>query len=146
MSARVSRSALWQRRAAGLSPRLPRAEAIRNQIRRFGLRRFREGALEQRRDTSATEIDDDFMMLHALPALHRTEITHKTIMTVAHASQSAIPEHGGSMHLPPIPSNLDDERLKNGSAPCPVLMLAVLDLDSDVAQPLEVMQPLLVAR
>jgi hypothetical protein len=53
------------------------------------------------------------MVLHALPALHRTEITHKTIVAVAHASQSAIPEHDGSMHLPPIPSNLDRERLKN---------------------------------
>jgi hypothetical protein len=108
----------WQRMAAGLARRLSCAEAIRNQIRHFRLRRFREDAPEQRRDSAAVEVDDDLMMLHALPALHRTEITHKTIMAVAHASQSAIPEHGGSMHLLPIPSNLDHERLKNGFSIC----------------------------
>jgi hypothetical protein len=78
--------------------------------------RAREQTHQQRRDSTAVEVDEDFMMLHALPAFDRTEITHKTIMTVAHASQSAIPEHDGSMHLPPIPSNLDGERLKNNSA------------------------------
>ena len=86
------------------------------------------------------------MMLHALPAFDRTEITHKTIMTVAHASQSAIPEHDGSMHLPPIPSNLDGERLKNSSALIRMMMRAALDLDGDVAQALEIVQPLLVDR
>src|SRR5262249_8264332 len=96
----------WQRAAGDLTRRLSRIQTIRNQLRCFRLGRFREGALEQRRHSAAIEVDDDLMMLHALPALHRTEITHKTIMDVAHASQSAIPEHDCSMHLPPIPSNL----------------------------------------
>ncbi len=73
------------------------------------------------------------MMLHALPALDQTEITHKTIMAVAHAGQSAIPEHGGSMHLQPIPSNLDRERLKNTLAALRMFMHAALDLDGDMA-------------
>src|SRR6185312_6526564 len=99
---------------------------VRNQIRRPGLGRFCEDTFEQRHRAAAVEVDDDLVMLHALPALHQTEITHKTIVAVAHASQSAIPEHGGSMHLPLIPSNLDRERLKNGSALLAVLVHAAL--------------------
>src|ERR1700761_6145186 len=108
----------WQRVAADLPRGLACAQTKRNQLRPLALGRFCEGALEHRRDSAAIEVDDDLVMLHALPALHRTEITHKTKVAVAHASQSTIPEHDGSMHLPLIPSNLDRERLKNGLSSC----------------------------
>ena len=49
------------------------------------------------------------MMLHALAALDRTQVSHKTVMTIAHPSQSAIPEHLSSMHRQMIQSNLDDK-------------------------------------
>jgi hypothetical protein len=73
----------------------------------------RECALEQLHHSTAVEVDDHLVMLHALPALYQAEIPHKTKVAVAHARQSAIPEHRPRMHLPTIPSNLDRERLKN---------------------------------
>jgi hypothetical protein len=84
------------------------------------------------------------VVLHALPTLHQAEIPHKTKVAVAHASQSAIPEHAPRMHLPTIPSNLDGERLKNTVKY--LTMRTVFDFDRHVAQGLEIVQPLLVAR
>jgi hypothetical protein len=69
--------------------------------------------LEQFSHSATVEIDDHLVMLHALAALHRAKIPHDAIVTVAHASQSAISEHVRRMHLPQIQSNLDRERLKN---------------------------------
>jgi hypothetical protein len=52
------------------------------------------------------------MVLHALAALDRTQVSHETVMTIAHTSQSAIPEHPRSMHCQMIQSNLDVRRFK----------------------------------
>jgi len=68
-----------------------------------------EKSLEQFEDATNLEVNNDLMMLHALAALDRTQVSHKTVMTIAHPSQSAIPEHRGSMHRQMIQSNLDDK-------------------------------------
>ena len=84
-------------------------------VDRWGLEalRPRERAPEQLRHSAEVEVDDHLMMLHALAALHRAQVPHDAIVTVAHASQSAISEHPARMHSPTIQSNLDRERLKN---------------------------------
>jgi hypothetical protein len=71
----------------------------------------REQPLDQVDDATGREVDNDFVMPHALAALDRAEISHETIMTVAHASQSAIPEHRRRMHSQAIQSNLDGANL-----------------------------------
>jgi hypothetical protein len=53
----------------------------------------REYALQKLRHSTAIEVDDHLMVLHALPALYKTQVPHETIMTVAHASEATIPEH-----------------------------------------------------
>ena len=73
--------------------------------------RSREQPLDQVDDATGREVDNDFVMPHALAALDRAEISHKAIMTVAHASQSAIPEHRRRMHSQAIQSNLDGANL-----------------------------------
>jgi hypothetical protein len=64
--------------------------------------RTREQALEQRHHSTAVEVDDHLMMPHALAAFDRAKVPHDAIVTVAHASQSAILEHQPRMHLPSI--------------------------------------------
>jgi len=73
--------------------------------------RSREQPFDQVDDATGREVDDDFVMPHALAAFDRAEISHETIMTVAHASQSAIPEHRRRMHSQAIQSNLDGANL-----------------------------------
>ena len=73
----------------------------------LGLAQARDHAADKCGDAAAVEIKDDLMMLHALAAFDRTQISHKAIMAVTHAGQSAVPEHLLSMHLIAIPSNLD---------------------------------------
>jgi hypothetical protein len=72
----------------------------------------REQPLEELEDAARREVDDDLMVPHTLAALDRAEVSHETIVTVAHTSQSAIPEHARRMHSQVIQSNLDGERLK----------------------------------
>jgi hypothetical protein len=107
--------------------------------------RPRKRALEQLRHSAKVEVDDHLMMLHALAALHRAKVPHDAIVTVAHASQSAILEHRGRMHSPTIQSNLERERLRNteqiswlfeSAGVCPV-MRALLDFNGDVTEALD---------
>jgi hypothetical protein len=56
------------------------------------------------------------MMLHALAALDRAQVSYDAVVTIAHSSQSTIPEHPTSMHCQMIQSNLDDERYKDSRA------------------------------
>jgi hypothetical protein len=44
------------------------------------------------------KIDDDFVVLHAVASLHRAKASQETIMTIAHPSQSAVPEHAPTIH------------------------------------------------
>jgi hypothetical protein len=68
-------------------------------MRRFALLQPRKRAPEQRHHSAGVEVDDHLVMLHALPALHRTEITHETVVTVTHPGQSTILEHGAENAL-----------------------------------------------
>src|ERR1700731_3430450 len=67
---------------------------------------FDDRTLRKVADAAKAEVDDHLMVLQPLAALHRAEVAHQTIVTVAHPSQSAIPEHPRSMHCQPIPSIL----------------------------------------
>jgi hypothetical protein len=46
------------------------------------------------------------MVLHALPAFDKTQVPHDTIMTIAHASETTIPEH-------PAKNALADDSVKS---------------------------------
>jgi hypothetical protein len=48
---------------------------------------------EQLEKATSREIKNDLMVLHALAALDRTQVSHETIMTIAHSSEPAILEH-----------------------------------------------------
>jgi hypothetical protein len=53
---------------------------------------------------------DDLVVLQPLATLHRAEVPQEAIMTVAHASETAISElaeHNPKMHLAALVSNLD---------------------------------------
>lgn len=94
------------------SGRLARPEAKARCFLQFRRRGTDEKSLEQFEDAMNREVNNDLMMLHALAALDRAQVSHEAIMTIAHPSQSAIPEHPGSMHRQMIQSNLDDKRFK----------------------------------
>jgi hypothetical protein len=98
--------------ATAPSGTLAHAQSKAGQIGQFRRMTSRQKPLDQVDDATGREVDNDFVMPHALAALDRAEISHETIMTVAHASQSAIPEHRRRMHSQAIQSNLDGERLK----------------------------------
>jgi hypothetical protein len=53
----------------------------------------REHTLQKLHHSTAIEVDDHLMMLHALAALYKTQVPHETIVTVTHASEATIPEH-----------------------------------------------------
>jgi hypothetical protein len=78
----------------------------------FGRRGSKEESSEQFEYAANRKVQNDLMVLHALAALDRTQVFHETVVTIAHASQSAISEHPGSMHPQMIQSNLDDGRFK----------------------------------
>jgi hypothetical protein len=60
---------------------------------------------ERLHQTTPAEIDDDFVVLHAIATLHGAKASQKTIVTIAHSSQSAVLEHAPRMHLiPSLPS------------------------------------------
>jgi hypothetical protein len=90
-----------------LSGTLARAHRISRQLGQFGRIRSNEPPLDPFDDATRREVYDDLMVPHPLAALDRAEVSHKAVMTVAHASQSAISEHCRRMHSQTIPSNLD---------------------------------------
>jgi hypothetical protein len=91
-----------------LSRQFPQRDLVVERFFRLGRRlRPREDTLQKLRHSTEIEVDDHLMMLHALPALYKTQVPHETIVTVAHASEATIPEHPWRMHSPTIPSNLD---------------------------------------
>jgi hypothetical protein len=94
---------LFRRRAIGPVAGVP---ADIREIRQFRGSGPNEQRLEKRDDTANREVDDDLMVPHALSTLDRAEVPYNAIMTIAHASKSAISEHGGTMHSQTIPSNL----------------------------------------
>jgi hypothetical protein len=79
----------------------------RRRIGKFGWLGSKDCSFKEFDDAAHGEVHDDLMVLHALPALDRTEISQQTVVTVAHTSQSAIPEHHHRMHSQMIQSNLD---------------------------------------
>jgi hypothetical protein len=77
-----------------LSRRFAEGYLVLARILGLGCRlRPREQALEELHHSTAVEVDDHLMVLHALPAFYKTQVPHDTIMTVAHASEATIPEH-----------------------------------------------------
>lgn len=53
---------------------------------------------ERLHQATPAEIDDDFVVLHAIATLHGAKASQKTIVTIAHPSQSAVLEHAPRMH------------------------------------------------
>jgi hypothetical protein len=79
---------------AALSQRATHGQLVLGHILRLGGRpRPREHALEELRHSTAIEVNDHLMVLHAFPAFYKTQVPHDTVMTVAHASEATIPEH-----------------------------------------------------
>jgi hypothetical protein len=93
--------------AATPSGTLARTHGISRQLGQFGWIRSNEPPLEEFEYAARREVDDDLVMPHPLAALDRAEVSHEAVMTVAHASQSAISEHRRRMHSQTIQSNLD---------------------------------------
>ena len=94
------------------SVRLARTEAKAGRVVEFGRWRPDEHPLEQFENATNREVHNDLVMFHALAALNRAQVFHETEVTIAHPSQSTMPEHPSSMHRQVIQSNLDDNRFK----------------------------------
>jgi hypothetical protein len=54
--------------------------------------------LEWLYQATPAEIDNHFVVLHAVATLHGTKASQKTIVTIAHPSQSAVLERAPRMH------------------------------------------------
>jgi hypothetical protein len=81
-------------RALALSRQFPQRDLVVESFLGLGCRlRPREHTLQKLHHSTAIEVDDHLMMLHALAALYKTQVPHETIVTVAHASEATIPEH-----------------------------------------------------
>jgi hypothetical protein len=74
--------------------------------RGYALPKPREHTLHKLHHSTAIEVDDHLMVLHALPALYKTQVPHETIVTVTHASEATIPEH-------PAQNALADDSVKS---------------------------------
>jgi hypothetical protein len=57
-------------------------------------------------EPSKGEVHDDLVVLHCLPAFHRTEIPQQAVMAIAHAGKTAVFEvrHSVRMHRREVPS------------------------------------------
>jgi hypothetical protein len=53
---------------------------------------------EELHHAAPAEIDDDFVVLHAVTALYGAEASQEAIVTIAHPSQSAVLEQAPRMH------------------------------------------------